>query len=170
MRWSGSLCVAPGCAVCRGERPGDSAGPCRALIRACLPSCGWSGLNLQLRKRRDNRCVYMSVCMCVCSSERLEPALEPCFPLPPLRLSLSLSRSPFHLTLIGPLTPTSSPKPPPTSLSPDPGHKQFTLPGGTEGDRRALTLSADATPAVGAREGWRNTTACDSRPGFSSKC
>lgn len=80
MRWSGSLCVV----VCKGERPGDSAGPCRALIRACLPSCGWSGLNLQLRKRRDNRCVCISVCVYVCvrgvERERLGPALKLPFP------------------------------------------------------------------------------------------
>lgn len=66
------------CVMCSpqwGERPGDSAGPCRALIRPCLPSCGWSGLNLQSRKRRDNRCVCE--CVCVWSPERVfGPALK----------------------------------------------------------------------------------------------
>lgn len=61
VRWAGSWCVM--CSAHWGERPGDSASPCRALIRPCLPSCGWSGLNLQPRKRWDNRCV----CVCVCS-------------------------------------------------------------------------------------------------------
>lgn len=67
VRWAGSWCVM--CSAHWGERPGDSAGPCRALIRPCLPSCGWSGLNLQPRKRRDNRCVCVCVCYCVCVAQ-----------------------------------------------------------------------------------------------------
>lgn len=86
---------------CRGERPGDTAGPCRTLIRACLPSCGWSSLSLRPRKHQDNRCVEL---------ERLGQTPTPPTPLRVLRPPPYLSPSPSWL------------------LQPDPGRKQFTLP------------------------------------------